>query len=180
MKKDSPEPELDLSTFKRCRVIDIECNPKKFEKILHLKENKSSAVTKCCLKGPWYETDVSSGDIASVQGIWNEEQKLFVISANSGFIITSPDTLVSGTTVVGSLFCTRKSILSERFRGIDAGDSKIVSFIFSSHTQLRSNYNYSLSLDEHRLNCSRDYAESFKEESDNLKGNQTSCRESSQ
>lgn len=38
-----------------------------------------------------------------------------------------PDTLVSGTAVVGSLFCKRKAILSDRFKGIDSGN-KCVSF----------------------------------------------------
>lgn len=37
-----------------------------------------------------------------------------------------PDHLVSGTSVVGSLFCRRKGVLSERFTGIDC-NNQIVS-----------------------------------------------------
>ncbi|OXU27176.1 hypothetical protein TSAR_005441 [Trichomalopsis sarcophagae] len=37
-----------------------------------------------------------------------------------GFIISQPDTLVSGTSVVGALFCNRRSTLQEKFRLIES------------------------------------------------------------
>ncbi len=39
-----------------------------------------------------------------------------------GYVVTSPDYLVSGTSVVGSLFCRRKGVLAERFTGIDCNN----------------------------------------------------------
>jgi hypothetical protein len=39
--------------------------------------------------------------------------------------VAHPDTLISSTSVVGSLFCARRGVLSEWFRGID-GDSTIM------------------------------------------------------
>lgn len=106
---------MDLSkSFKRCVIQKIE--NLKLEKILHLKEKSSQQFAKCCLKGIWYETSAEVGDIVSVQGVWNQERNMFVVSSESGIIVTSPDTLISGTSITGSLFCPRKSVLSERFK----------------------------------------------------------------
>lgn len=54
---------------------------------------------------------------------------MYQVTADNGHIVTSPDFLVSGTSVVGSMFCKRKGILSDRFRGIDT-DSRIVYYLF--------------------------------------------------
>lgn len=118
---------LDLSTFKRCIVYEIDNQSAGFEKIISVREKVSQKTARCCLKCPWHDTFVSPGDIVSLQGVWSSERNMFAISSTEGLIITSPDTLVSGTTVVGSLFCARKSALTERFRQIDSGDKKIVS-----------------------------------------------------
>ena len=48
-----------------------------------------------------------------------EPVQLAVIDGRSGLIVVSPDMLVSGTSVVSSLFCRRKAVLSERFRKSD-------------------------------------------------------------
>lgn len=58
--------------------------------------------------------------------MWNEKHNCYCVSGEAGFIIVCPDYLVSGTTVVGSLFCRRKGVLSERFTGTDC-NNKIVS-----------------------------------------------------
>ena len=47
------------------------------------------------------------------------ENKNWIIDNNSGWIINQPDTLISGTSVVGALFCNRKSIFMEKFRQIE-------------------------------------------------------------
>ena len=104
---------------------NIEHQPAKFEKILQLQEKKSTLTTKCCLKGPWYDTMVEIGDIVSVQGVYNQERRIFIVSADFGLIVTNPDTLMSATSVVNSLFCARKTALSERFK-VGLGDVKMV------------------------------------------------------
>lgn len=48
-----------------------------------------------------------------------ENYDLAIIDRQSGLIVVKPDLLVSGTSVVASLFCQRKAVLSERFRGIE-------------------------------------------------------------
>lgn len=91
-----------------------------------MQEKKSSDTAKCCLRGIWFDTDVSKGDIVSVKGIFNEDRRMFIISNQNGIIVVDPDQLISGTSIVGTLFCARKAVLSERFRGVDSSDSKIM------------------------------------------------------
>lgn len=45
--------------------------------------------------------------------------ELAIIDRKSGLIVVRPDLLVSGTSVVSSLFCCRKAVLSEKFRSIE-------------------------------------------------------------
>lgn len=125
-KHEENNQQLDLSEFKRCKVTCVEVNRTTYEKILHVHEKKSSRTARCCLRGIWFDTDVSKGDIVSVKGVFNEDRKMYSISNQHGIIVVNPDQLISGTSVVGTLFCARKSVLSERFRGVDAGDSKIM------------------------------------------------------
>jgi DNA replication ATP-dependent helicase Dna2 len=84
-----------------------------------------------CLKGPWFDTNVSCGDVVSIQATWNEERKMFLLG-ETGLIVLHPDVLISGTRVVGSLFCPRKSVLSERFQPIEFGNIMAVSIAESS------------------------------------------------
>ncbi|KAG5673320.1 hypothetical protein PVAND_003380 [Polypedilum vanderplanki] len=123
--------KLNLSNHKRCSVQAIEINNKAFEKILYLQEKKTKLTGKCCLKGIWFDTEISQGDVVSVKGIWNEDRKMYLVTNEGGIVVIFPDHLVSGTTVVGSLFCARKSILSEKFRGIDDGKDSIIMHIGS-------------------------------------------------
>lgn len=71
-------------------------------------------------------TNVERGDIVHIHADWyesfNEDLEtieLAIIDRQSGLIIVRPDLLVSGTSVVSSLFCCRKAVLAERFRGIE-------------------------------------------------------------
>lgn len=102
------------------------------EKIIKVTEKKSGLNGKCLIKEAWFDTHLSIGDIVSLKAVWAEDSKSFVINNKEGMIITTPDTLVSGTTVVGSLFCARKSVLAERFRQIEGDESKIVRFYYFS------------------------------------------------
>lgn len=117
---------LDLSTFKRCKVEDVQVM--KNEKVLIVIEKSSMQIrAKCSLKESWIDTPVDVGCIVSLKGVWDESLRMYVVNNKQGSIVTSSDTLVSGTTLVGSLFCTRKSMLAEKFRQIIGEESKVVS-----------------------------------------------------
>ena len=43
----------------------------------------------------------------------------FVVDDRNGLLVLHPDHLLSGTSIVSSLFCTRKAVLNERFKGLE-------------------------------------------------------------
>lgn len=133
---------LKLNEWKRCKVTAIERDSKTYSLILHVVADNEGVDkwTTCHLMGPWCYTKVTVNDIVSLQGVWNESLQSYCIDRDHGFCVINPDTLISGTTVVGSLFCARKAVLQERFRGLD-GDNKVVSnfsrlFIFLIFNEL--------------------------------------------
>jgi hypothetical protein len=71
-------------------------------------------------------TSIKEGDDVHIHADWYESfdenfenYDLAIIDRQSGLIVVNPDLLVSGTSVVSSLFCQRKAVLSERFRGVE-------------------------------------------------------------
>lgn len=69
---------------------------------------------------------VKEGDIVSVSARPLADQPgCWVVDNDEGMVTVHPDTLVSGTAVVGSLFCQRRSVLSDTYRGMDS-DSQIM------------------------------------------------------
>lgn len=139
-----------MTTFKRCVVKSVDFK-ERFEKVLLVQEKTSGLTAIVTLKGAWSETDVFVDDIVSIKGIFNESDKNFQINADNGFIVTSPDFLVSGTSVVGSLFCARKAVLSERFKGINCSDNKIVRTYLC--IDIVCNLNTNPIIDEYWNNC---------------------------
>ncbi|XP_058065259.1 DNA replication ATP-dependent helicase/nuclease DNA2 [Anopheles bellator] len=111
---------LDLTTWKRCKVLSVEkCADQRL--LVTLEEKKSKEKAKCCLCSPWNTLDhVVPGLIVSVIASSVKKDDCFVVDANEGMFVTNPDLLVSGTTVVGSLFCQRRGVLQENFRLFDA------------------------------------------------------------
>lgn len=124
---------LDLTTWRRCVVDECERDPQTRELILRGREDAnndgSMASPKpmvCRLQDAWSHCKIAEDDIVSLLAAWNEAKHCYCVSSRDGFAVVRPDFLVSGTSVVGGLFCLRKSILSDRFKGIDA-NNKIVS-----------------------------------------------------
>uniref|UniRef100_A0A0A1X334 DNA replication ATP-dependent helicase/nuclease n=1 Tax=Zeugodacus cucurbitae TaxID=28588 RepID=A0A0A1X334_ZEUCU len=130
------DKRLDLSKWQRCIVLEVERERSTFDLMLQVrlanteqvedfdKEN-NNALTKCRLQQQWSHTDVKRDDIISLICVWDEKLQCYKVNNEHGFCVTNPDTLISSTSVVGSLFCRRKAVLQERFKGIDA-NSKIM------------------------------------------------------
>ncbi|XP_052873343.1 DNA replication ATP-dependent helicase/nuclease DNA2 [Anopheles cruzii] len=112
---------LDLTTWKRCKVLSVEKRADQAV-LVTLEEKKSKEKAKCCLCSPWNTLDhIVPGLIVSViASSVKKDIDCFVVDANEGMFVTNPDLLVSGTTVVGSLFCQRRGVLQENFRLFDA------------------------------------------------------------
>ncbi|XP_053951038.1 DNA replication ATP-dependent helicase/nuclease DNA2 [Anastrepha ludens] len=127
---------LDLSKWQRCVVVEAGRIPLTFDIVLQVcialdqeeeyeKEN-SVGLTKCRLQQQWSQTKVNAGDIVSLLAAWNDELKSYIVNNEYGYIVVNPDILISSTSVVGSLFCRRKAVLQDRFKGIDANSKVMV------------------------------------------------------
>ena len=46
-------------------------------------------------------------------------EKEVIIDDSAGLLVVNPDRLISGTSVVATLFCQRKAILNDLFRGLE-------------------------------------------------------------
>lgn len=110
---------LDLSTWKRCIVDDIQYN--KQETIIYGYEelNDDGKRMICRLQHAWANCKLQIGDVVSISAVWDPKYQSFCVSSMHGFLVVRPDFLVSGTTVLGGLFCMRKAVLSDRFKGIE-------------------------------------------------------------
>lgn len=130
---------LDLTTWKRCTVEICSRDARTYDLIITGYEDKTKCdnidqktviTTKkmsCRLQHFWSQCKIEVGDIVSIKAIWNQKTHSYCVTNTDGFVVVRPDFLVSGTTVVGGLFCMRKAVLQERFKGIEAG-MKIVWF----------------------------------------------------
>lgn len=52
--------------------------------------------------------------------------ELWSVNNDQGFVTRHSDFLVSGTTIVGSLFCSRRSVLSDIYKGLDCCSANMV------------------------------------------------------
>lgn len=62
--------------------------------------------------------EVEENDIVSIKAKKNSHG--WVIDNAAGFLVVKPYFLMSGTTIMGANFCSRRSILAEYFRGLDS------------------------------------------------------------
>jgi DNA replication ATP-dependent helicase Dna2 len=51
---------------------------------------------------------------------------LWSVNNDYGFVTRHSDFLVSGTTIVGSLFCSRRSVLTDIYKGLDCCPANMV------------------------------------------------------
>lgn len=131
--KSAARERLDLSNWQRCRVLETEREKKTFALIIKVmakvKKDDNTEVeaeAKCYLQGPWCHTRISVDDIVSIKAEYDASLNAYKVDKDQGFCVVNPDSLISGTTVVGSLFCRRKAVLQDRFKGIDP-NNKVVS-----------------------------------------------------
>uniref|UniRef100_A0A1B6CR65 DNA replication ATP-dependent helicase/nuclease DNA2 n=1 Tax=Clastoptera arizonana TaxID=38151 RepID=A0A1B6CR65_9HEMI len=127
---------LSLESCTKCQIVSVQPLTSCGELILRLKGTDDGIVT-CLLHGAWATCQVNVGDFANVTakpildkpGFW-------IVDNNYGSFVLNPDTLISGTTLVGSVFCMRKTVLSDGYKGLDS-DSKIMFIGSLLHTLLQ-------------------------------------------
>ena len=74
------------------------------------------------LRQSWASTEVSEGDKVHLEVDWLGDASSGVVEDSKGNIVVEPDTLVSSTAVVSALFCMRKAVLAEKFKGMEGGN----------------------------------------------------------
>ncbi len=99
------------ASYGRHRVQSVE--PGQGQIKLKLKNLTNDESGNCILKGSWAETKIDQGDIVNILSVDSD----MVIDDLNGLIVVNPDLLISGTSIVSTLFCMRKAVLSERFKG---------------------------------------------------------------
>lgn len=130
---------LDLCTWKRCIIDECHRDGRTKDLIIVGHEDKTKCdiaqktdndnrKIECRLQHVWSQCRIEVGDIVSIMAVWNEKIQSYCVNSTDGLVVVRPDFLVSGTTVVGGLFCMRKAVLQDRFKGIEAG-VKIVCFL---------------------------------------------------
>jgi len=79
-------------------------------------------------------TAIDGGDIVHFHSTWDElfdedfnvTALVAIINCRSRLIVVRPDVLVSGKSVVTSLFCSRRAVISERFRGTEPTTNQVM------------------------------------------------------
>lgn len=113
------DAQIDLTTLQRCKVIDVKHEPRTI--VLTVRQVESSeeeAVDTVACSGFWRDARVKIDDIVTIQA--RRESQRWIVDNDDGFLVTQPDTLISGTTITSALFCNRRAVLSERFRKIES------------------------------------------------------------
>ncbi|XP_015783619.1 DNA replication ATP-dependent helicase/nuclease DNA2-like [Tetranychus urticae] len=116
---ESPCQPLDLNHFHRFAVLAVE----KQQKILHLKLTHIATNQQyfCALSGQWIHSEIFPADIVHMQSKKFENGTYF-IDNQQGFITVNPDLMINSTMLSSSVFCMRKTWLSEKFKGWGFGN----------------------------------------------------------
>ncbi|XP_004928891.1 DNA replication ATP-dependent helicase/nuclease DNA2 [Bombyx mori] len=110
--------KLNLNKMQRCEVISLKNHENKME--LFLKSGEMTGT--CFVEGIWKSIPLSPGDIISVIAAKNETGQHY-LNDTTGLLVLRPDHLISSTSVVAGVFCKRKAVLQERWRGIDSANT---------------------------------------------------------
>lgn len=140
------------SIWRRSLIRSIErCD--KNALLLQLEEDGTGSTWSCRLESPWTMTNLNTGDLVSIKAEWCSSKDSYQVDKDNGYLITLPDHLLAGTTMMGSLFCRRKGALQELFKGMDC-DNEIVSIVKEADVNI-INWMIAL-LDDGRNNHPRD------------------------
>ncbi|XP_059607980.1 DNA replication ATP-dependent helicase/nuclease DNA2 [Phlebotomus argentipes] len=109
---------FDLTRWRRCEVKSVTRLDREVR--LSLMEDdvppERAQTGQLILHDMWVHTEVNPLDVVSVKAVWSEELQCHIITMTEGLLVVNPNVLVSGTTLLGSLFCSRRGILSEYFK----------------------------------------------------------------
>ncbi|GAB0093773.1 DNA replication ATP-dependent helicase/nuclease [Sergentomyia squamirostris] len=116
----SSERSFDLTRWRRCEVKSVIRLPREVRVTLMQDDvpPDQAETGLLILYQTWMETELKPLDVVSVKAIWSEELQCHIINMQMGLLVVNPNVLVSGSTLLGSLYCSRKGILNEYFKRI--------------------------------------------------------------
>ncbi|KAK7088075.1 hypothetical protein V1264_022042 [Littorina saxatilis] len=122
--------------WNRFAVQGVSLDRKSHEMTLELsKEGTADVIKKAILRDSWSDTHIAAGDIVHFlprEGhtpVLHDSDDDIVIDDDGGHMVVNPDLLLSGTTIVSGVYCLRRSVLNEKFKGVD---SKNVHMLYGS------------------------------------------------
>ncbi|XP_033337738.2 DNA replication helicase/nuclease 2 [Megalopta genalis] len=112
----SPINQINFDSLQRCKVVHVkrECSTL----LLTVEQECSASSGTVSCSGFWKDAKIEEGDIIAIQA--RKETPHWIVDNTSGFLVVHPDTLISGTTVVGALFCRRRAVLAEKFKKLES------------------------------------------------------------
>lgn len=111
--------------FGRHIVTSVERRPYEGQMVVQITSLHNEEKRTCSLRGFWAQSAISEGDIVHIL-FAKDTDGHYTIDNNQGIIVINPDYLISGTSIVSAVFCRRKSVLNERFRGMDSGNKSML------------------------------------------------------
>ncbi|KYM81394.1 DNA2-like helicase [Atta colombica] len=108
--------QINFTTFERCKIIDVKHESK--VTVLTVRHLKSEDIDFVACSGFWKDAQVKINDIVTIQATKGSRQ--WIVDNDNGFLVIQPDLLISGTTIMGGLFCNRRAVLTEKFRKIES------------------------------------------------------------
>ncbi|XP_067908486.1 DNA replication ATP-dependent helicase/nuclease DNA2 isoform X2 [Heterodontus francisci] len=105
-------------------VLSPSGDPEKHLTIRASQPGSSSGTERCVLKDDWDTVEVKVGDTVHVEG--EKHLDTWIISREAGYLVVSPDHLISGTSVANSIRCMRRAVLKERFKACERGTRQML------------------------------------------------------
>ncbi|XP_076271815.1 DNA replication helicase/nuclease 2 isoform X1 [Rhynchophorus ferrugineus] len=115
---------LDLSVSQHCEVISTE--KKKLEVILTVKSTNTDEQAICRLRDIWFDTKLNIGDTLNITAIKSGEDNEWLVDNHNGILVYEPDFLISATSIANGVFCKRKVVFTEKYRGFDPTNKHMI------------------------------------------------------
>ena len=109
----------------RCSVVDQRKDFDSYELVLSLRSvvpNEKSAespeIFECVLRGVWFGCEFKSDETIHLLEVSRDSQTgQYLVDNDNGYVVQSPDVLISSTTLMSANYCIRKAWLSSKFSG---------------------------------------------------------------
>jgi len=108
--------QIDFTSLQRCKIIDIKHESR--ITVLKVQHTESESIDTVACSEVWKDLQVKTDDFIIIQA--KKESQQWIVDNQNGFLVTQPDILISGTTLTSSLFCSRRAVLTEKFRKIES------------------------------------------------------------